>query len=586
MELNNRAQNDESIGVMGDGEFAQPLPVLDALLAYNQQRIGENALMRSLVSHRKWFAPPDSYMSENSIKIGDEAWIFTDEQAARAAHANRPFLDTFVGEISGTELFRAIHFKTKTIRINPHSPAAFSLTLHDTDGDTRAVKTWAAIVRREDSYIKWQRTGEPDRGDFNSYHDFWVFNHSTGPIITLPNRSGMINPAVAFTAPDCVDIFLSKADPKLRSEMESMKVDGRALLEKRQILGIDGLIINVYGPGATYALPFDLLDPASSRLNSIKDAFALLYFLASSDGQIDVREMDIIVDFLSRQHGQLNFDPRQTMSDLAALSSEARIEAYDRAVVAFKAHSSIEDRHTLMHLAAKLALADGSITGNEKILFQDMAKVWDIDLQTFFQQSKSVVAPAAGTAANGMETNRACYHAWLLGSAYSNYLSKVPLLGSSLCQADFEAAKGVADLMGLTINPLQSLDVGGLPVSFGEMMAGNFFTEESQRLVEQMNRQYGSDKVSSYFLIIAKCNLTLARLERAHEAEAVLNEILRLSIHTEIPDDSIEELVSTVRHGVRNFSAFEDSVTKFLFARAAPPVVPRRPFSRARCAAR
>ncbi|MCY7345931.1 MAG: TerB family tellurite resistance protein [Pyrinomonadaceae bacterium] len=304
-------------------------------------------------------------------------------------------------------------------------------------------------------------------------------------------------------------------------------------------------------------------------MNLVKDAFVILYFLASTDGNIDPQEMAVIAEFITLQHGKIDFNPSQTILDLGMLSGDGRIKEYDRALHGFKNASTAQDRLTMLDFATNLARADGVIAEGEKILFQDMAQVWGIDLQKYAQPAAAAVsAPAvAPVAANDTETNRACYQAWLLGSAYSTYLSKVPLLGSALCQADFEAAKAAADVIGLTFKPFQSLDVGGLPVSFGEMMAGNFFREESLSLVEQMDGRYLSKKVSSYFLIIAKCNLTLAPIADAHEAESVLNEILRLSIHTEIPDESIEELVSTVRHGVRNFSAFEDSVTKFLYNR-------------------
>lgn len=309
-------------------------------------------------------------------------------------------------------------------------------------------------------------------------------------------------------------------------------------------------------------------------MNLAKDAFIILFCLAGSDGNLDKREQEIIFDFLNSQTaclGQIDFDPQQVYSELAAQSVEGQIEAFSNALQNFKTHSSEQVRSAMLDAAAEVGAADGAITDGEKRLFQTMAAVWEVDLQKFLRQ-RGVFFPSSfdetAATADNTKMNQACYQAWLLGSAYATYLSKVPLLGSSFCEPDFEPVKGVADVMGLTIKPLDNLNIDGkLPVSVGEMMAGIFFREESQRLAEQMDGQYRSKKVSSYFLIIAKCRLTLARMEMAHDAESVLNEILQLSIHTEIPDESIENLVSTVRAGVRDFSAFEDSVTKFLYDR-------------------
>ncbi len=608
METNNYRENQaaKTAGEISVGAMS-PRFALAANAAFpNSPVVGFNEVVRALISHREWIVPLEMLAREGDSKrrietmmiLGaeriapaDELWIFTDEEAALLGQAKNPSLGTYGGGMSGTELFCKIPPNVKIVYINPGSPEK-SIWYFQRGGGIEGARLWARSVALEDQFAEWERTGAFDETAFAGF-PFITLKLVAGGVMTLPYESLTVNRAAVFTAPDCTEKFLSQFTEKQRSQIEEVTVEGATMLRQLPEIGVDGIVVNVAGPGATLVHDFvkkpailsNLKTDASASerkpefkrettMNLIKDAFALLYFLAGADGQVDKREMDIIVDFINRQHGQLNFDPHQTMSDLAALSSEARFEAYDRAVAAFKDHSSIEDRHTLMNFAADLAAADGAITGNEQILFQNMAEVFGIDLQTFFQQPKSVVAPAAGTAANGTDTNRACYQAWLLGSAYSTYLSKVPLLGSALCQADFDAAKVAADVMGLTIKPLEGLDVAGLPASFGEMMAGNFFTEESQRIVEQMNRQSGSDKVSSYFLIIAKCNLTLARLERAHEAEAVLNEILRLSVHTEIPDESIEELVLTVRHGVRDFSAFEDSVTKFLFARTAPPASP------------
>ncbi len=130
-------------------------------------------------------------------------------------------------------------------------------------------------------------------------------------------------------------------------------------------------------------------------MDLVKDAFIILYFLATTDGNIDPRETLIIADFIKRQHGQLNFIPSQTILDLETLKGDRRIDEYDRALFSFKNGSSVQDRLTMLTFAADLTAADGVITEGEKVLFQDMAKVWGIDLQKFFQQAGVAVSPSA-----------------------------------------------------------------------------------------------------------------------------------------------------------------------------------------------
>ena len=578
MELNNRAKENELFGM---GPFKlKPADASYAMLNYFQHNASENDLMRSLVSDRKWFAPLDLFTDEGKptrsfdemlvltpdrLTMGDEVWIFTSEESARKAHPHRPFLGTFVGGISGTELFSAIPLKTKTIRINPHSPVAFSLTLHESDGGISKVKEWAAMVRREDSYEQWQQTGEPDKVDFNS-HDFWVFNHIAAPIITLPKHSGMSNPVAAFSAPDCAAMFLSKLDPQVRGAMREAKESGRTLLEKRQIdMGIDGcidgVIINPYGPGTTYALPFALLNPASSPANLIKDAFAILYFLADADGSVDQRELQIIVDFTNRQHGQLNFDPRQTIMDLAALTGDARIKAYDRAIFDFKDHSSVDDRYTLMHFAADLAMADGSITDHEKILFQDMAEVWGIDTQALFQQSKSFVASTAAPPAalpadkSSRKTEQGNFFAWSLGSSLSLYALAEASLNSGLAAKHFEKAQMAAGGMGLYINPLTGMtsDVGSNQISTLVYL----LNQEGLRLANEMETKHDAAASAYFYIIVKTYNLLLM-----FSPETNLEGILSLKPRTVIPDEFFQPLTSALRQSVK-YEALKPTIFEF-----------------------
>jgi len=174
-----------------------------------------------------------------------------------------------------------------------------------------------------------------------------------------------------------------------------VKTTRYALHQKRREMGIDGLIINVYGPGASSAVSFDLLDPASSSANLIKHAFIILYYLASGDGSIDERETKVIADFLNTQHGGLNFDVRQTVLEWAALSFDGRIKEYRRALFGLKNGASEQERETILHFACALTTADGAISEGERRVFQNIARTWEIDLQKFFADLGIAAPPSA-----------------------------------------------------------------------------------------------------------------------------------------------------------------------------------------------
>jgi hypothetical protein len=239
------------------------------LMAYSEERADMNEVVRSLVSHQGWlvsleFAAQgvEQTRSVESLEIlstearlpSDELWIFTDRKAAYLAQAKGALLGTYAGGIKGTELFRKIASEIKTVRVNPGSPREQTWIFQD-GGGIEAAKLWADAISLEESFAQWQQTGEPDMSALKSYQGLLMFNHSSGPVITLPNQFGMSNAAVAFTAPDCADRFLSKLSEEQRAAFERVTIDGERLLKIAPQLGIDGLIFNVFGPGVTYALP-------------------------------------------------------------------------------------------------------------------------------------------------------------------------------------------------------------------------------------------------------------------------------------------------------------------------------------------
>ncbi|MGB8506990.1 MAG: hypothetical protein WCD76_01165 [Pyrinomonadaceae bacterium] len=263
------------------GAMSGPVPML---VAYSAERASVNDVMRSLVSHQGWLVPlgffaqsgeehrvvESTYVlsSETSLPP-DGLWIFTDREAAYVAQAKGASLGTYAGGIRGTELFRKVAPGTKSVYVNPGSPTERTWMFQD-GGGIEAGKIWADAIALEESFEGWRQTGKPDATAVRNYRAFLVFNHSSGPIITLPDQMGMSNPAAAFTAPDCADMFLTKLGEEQRAAMRQAVVGGDVLINEAAQLGIDGLLLNPFGPGATYAFPFNDLhhteEEPSSRI--------------------------------------------------------------------------------------------------------------------------------------------------------------------------------------------------------------------------------------------------------------------------------------------------------------------------------
>jgi hypothetical protein len=182
-------------------------------------------------------------------------WVFTDQEAAHLAQARGASLGAYAGGMTGTELFRNIPPNLTTVRINPGSlPARTWIFM---EGSASAVGgLWADAIALEESFSQWQQTGRPDRTTLMNYRAFLLYDHVSGPVITLPNQGGMSNPAAAFTSPDCADAFLSALSDEERAVVRPVTIDGKRLLENLS-LNLEGMVFNLFGPGATYALRFD-----------------------------------------------------------------------------------------------------------------------------------------------------------------------------------------------------------------------------------------------------------------------------------------------------------------------------------------
>lgn len=247
--------------------------MIETLIAYSEKRADVNAVLRALVSHRGWFAPlglfavraePESTRrvksmitgTENLVPAG-ELWIFTDADSVNLAISKGASIGSYAGVMDGIELFQVIDPATyPTVYVNPCSPP--DCTWMFTNGSASNIgKLWAEAIELEENFKVWEQTGKPDRTVIENYRAFILYDHASGPVVTLPNQGGLTNPAAAFTAIDCAERFIYEIGDD-GANLQQVIIDGASLLA-RFPLGLDGMVFNFFGPGPTYALPLSAI---------------------------------------------------------------------------------------------------------------------------------------------------------------------------------------------------------------------------------------------------------------------------------------------------------------------------------------
>ena len=243
----------------------------ETLIAYSEKRANADDVLRALMTHRGWFVPlnffalsgeetrkADSLLilgPENLVPAG-QLWIFTDEESARLANDKGASLGAYAGGMSGTELFQIIEPGFQTVYVNPGSPPDRTWLFGEASASSLG-KLWAEAIALEERFGEWQQAGKPDKSAIENHRGFMVFDHLSGPIVTLPNQGGMAHPAAAFTAPDCAQKFLDVLSESERTSIKQVEVDGKRLLELPPLCGVDGFLFNFFGPGPTYALHYE-----------------------------------------------------------------------------------------------------------------------------------------------------------------------------------------------------------------------------------------------------------------------------------------------------------------------------------------
>jgi hypothetical protein len=256
-----------------------------ALGDFADGRVSKEMVMRALVEHDGWFVPmwylqlffaPEPIFVDKALGFAaqfeyrpDRLWLFTDEDAARAAN------DAFGGEavglvggpIDGVELFRTLVDGAAAIDVNPGSATretwligadAFELT-----------RLWARAVELERKLKRLAdlQPGAPDypralaeaTSRLVGYSGYLVLAWRDGnTVVRLQGSAGVI--AMIFTTPENVEPFLAHSNPDEVAAWRTVGVPGDRLFEQMATWGVDGFSVNsMHGPGFSLTLGIGVL---------------------------------------------------------------------------------------------------------------------------------------------------------------------------------------------------------------------------------------------------------------------------------------------------------------------------------------
>lgn len=233
------------------------MAILETLRAFGQKSASANQVMRALCEHAGWFAPVGYACAalktntfDNVTLWGNEArvnagslYLFTDAAAGHVASA-KVQLGPYASPLSGAELFAFLPAGLRELYVNPGSPQEHGWYMAD-----RALELgglWGQAVRLE-RLLSGESQGDLAESLF-AFSGWTSFALPNGSIATAVGAAGLKNPAMIFTAPDCVDLALQNLGAQA-STLQRVTSTGEALFGAFPRMGVDGFLINPFGPG-------------------------------------------------------------------------------------------------------------------------------------------------------------------------------------------------------------------------------------------------------------------------------------------------------------------------------------------------
>lgn len=179
-------------------------------------------VMRALISYPDWRVP--------SIRDRDQLWLFSHPEASAGPCA---------GPIAGWEIFASFAETVRAIQINAgcerHAWHVPEMGLPSTRRLAKAIALEQQLAAKRPGLAAAMRT----------HGAFFVPIDPQGKPHTLRSFPGMAAAGLVFTAFDAVERYLARHPDSGMAE-----VCGTELFDKLAWFGIDGLVVNVYGPRA------------------------------------------------------------------------------------------------------------------------------------------------------------------------------------------------------------------------------------------------------------------------------------------------------------------------------------------------
>jgi hypothetical protein len=236
---------------------------LTTLERFAAKQASTHEVMRALASHPDYFVPisfaPTLGRSEFerilmiSAKGGPaarELYVFTDEEIIHSL-GQQP-LGSFVTPVSGIELFCALPVETlKKLKVNPGGKLE-QFWFVGTEAIPLA-RLWGRAVRLEALLAEPERSKAGLHAALRTFEAYSILAHPNGAVATAQGMGGFKNPAMVFTSPDSFEKVLAQA-PSMRVD----HLNAQQLFELLPRAGVDGIVFNPLGPGATASFPLSL----------------------------------------------------------------------------------------------------------------------------------------------------------------------------------------------------------------------------------------------------------------------------------------------------------------------------------------
>jgi len=231
-----------------------PTDPRELLRAYSEQRVTDTQVMRGLAEHNGWYVPAGFALDQLQTNLSEHAIIFSTEfnaQPARlllfsdqeAAHrADGQPIGLFTSAFSGARIFSALDERYISVSVNLGSPQAESWYI-----DREAfpmTRMWGQAVELE-RLLKTDYGSRETFAKVAAHPGFMLMiNPSNQPIdVGFPGVEGKF--AIAFTAPDLSEAFLSSRPEAERQRLHPAAISGLSMFQQLQNFPMAGVILNI-----------------------------------------------------------------------------------------------------------------------------------------------------------------------------------------------------------------------------------------------------------------------------------------------------------------------------------------------------